>query len=248
MMKEILAQDHAQYREAALACCDVVYTLPIAEGVQGGRIFTLGDTVLFWHFCGFAYLAGSPDADALAELSDFILQADTRFLLITDDSAVTAFFADDPAFQISRRVYYVGVRDVPPPALPEGFTLRRIGAERLPRLHGRIVPAFSWDSPERFLQRGFGFCITQGDCGAAWAFTAAISSLHCDIGVETVPAFRGMGLAKCAAYAVLQEIISSGRTPCWAHHEANIGSQKIAQALGFQRDKICHVIQVRSEK
>ena len=136
-------------------------------------------------------------------------------MLITDDSAVTAFFADDPAFQISRRVYYAGVRDVPPPALPEGFTLR---------------------------------CITQGDCGTAWAFTAAITSLHCDIGVETVPAFRGMGLAKCAAYAVLQEIISSGRTPCWAHHEANSGSQKIAQALGFQRDKICHVIQVRSEK
>ena len=98
-MKEILAQDHAQYREAALACCDVVYTLPIAEGVQAGRIFTLGDTVLFWHFCGFAYLAGSPDADALAELSDSILQADTRFLLITDDSAVAAFSPMTPRFR-----------------------------------------------------------------------------------------------------------------------------------------------------
>jgi hypothetical protein len=204
-MREISPDRFPEYRKAALACCDCVYPLSVAEGVQAGRIFTLGESVLFRHFCGFAFLAGTPDTAALCELRERILHADTRFLLITDDSAVTAFFADDPAFEISQRVYYSGVCEISPPALPQGFTLRAIDAEWLPRLRGRIVPAFSWDSPARFLQNGFGYCITQGDQAAAWAFTAAVTSLHCDIGVETLPEFRGMGLAKCAAYAVLQE-------------------------------------------
>lgn len=57
--------------------CGKIYPCSIAEGIQHGEIFTdaIHDyrAVLFWHHCGFAYLAGQPDDCFLEEIYERIL-------------------------------------------------------------------------------------------------------------------------------------------------------------------------------
>lgn len=248
-MTEIAPQDFAAFTEQARkAAGDAVYPLSVAEGRQSGRIFTHGDAVLFWHCCGFAYLSGRPDGECLRLLRERFFNADTRFLLITDDRAVTAYFGGDKALTGEPRIYYQGIRQpVRRLTLPESFTLRQMNRGLLERISGRIVPAFSWTGPEQFLRGGLGYCVTQGETVCAWAFTAAVTAQFADIGVETAPEYRRRGLAAFAAAALRDRILQSGRTPVWAHHAANTGSAKTAAALGFIKQRVCTAIRRSAE-
>ena len=242
-MKQIPMADFRQYHDAAAhASGDAVYPLSIAEGVQSGDIFIGGDAVLFWHNCGFAYLSGHPEPAFLNEIAVRFFggtQPERRFLLISDDADVCRYFAAQRGILAEQRVYYHADAACAELQLPEGFSLHRTDAELLPRITGRIVPAWSWDAPEQFLANGIGYCVMHGETVAAAAFTAAVSSDFADIGVETAADFRRMGLAKAAAAAVMREITAQGKTPVWAHHLANTGSMRTAEAIGFQRDRIC---------
>lgn len=55
-------------------------------------------------------------------------------------------------------------------ALPAEFSLREIDKELLNKITGKITPSFSWDNDERFLEKGKGYCVTDGNNAAAWAF------------------------------------------------------------------------------
>ena len=241
-MQEIpTAQFPEMLPQARAAAGDAVYPGAVAAGVQSGRIFAGDSAVLIWHFCGFAYISGNPDAAFLAETAQMMRSSARRMLLITDDAAVVSFFAQERAFSLSKRLYYRAA-SAPEAALPEGFTLRRMDAALLPRVQGRIVPAFSWETAEQFLENGFGWCAMDGETVAAAAFSAAVTDDAADIGIETAAAYRRMGLAKAAAAAVMQEAVTCGKTPVWACHEENIGSQKTVQALGFQHIRTCTAI------
>lgn len=241
-MKQIPCADYHQYcNAAASASGDPVYPLSVAEGVQSGDIFVSGDTVLFWHMCGFAYLSGRPDAVLLDKITARFLEDPPparRFLLISDDPDVCAYLTAN-GLPAEQRIYYHADRIAADPVLPEGFLLRRIDAGLLPRMSGHIVPAWSWDTPERFLANGFGYCVMHGETVAAAAFTAAVTAKYADIGVETAADYRRMGLAKAAAAAVMREIAAQGKMPVWAHHIANTGSMRTAESLGFVRDRLC---------
>ncbi|HBI85736.1 MAG TPA: hypothetical protein DDX71_05550 [Ruminococcus sp.] len=242
-MREIPA---AQFREMLPQVCaaagDAVYPAAVAAGVQSGRMFAGNSAVLIWHFCGFAYISGNPDATFLADAAHLMQHSARRMLLITDDAEVISFFAQKRAFSMSKRLYFraASAPEIPAPA---GFTLRRIDAALFPRVQGRIVPAFSWETAEQFLANGFGWCLMDGETVAATAFSAAVAADAADIGIETAEAYRRKGLAKAAAAAVMREAVSRGKMPVWACHEANIGSQKTAQALGFQHIRTCTAIQ-----
>ena len=243
-MKQIPFADYQEYRGAA-ACAsgDAVYPLSIAEGVQSGDIFTGKDAVLFWHMCGFAYLSGQPDPAFLDEIAARFfgdVQPQRRFLLISDDADICSYFSAQQGLLAEQRIYYHAERAAAVQPLPDGFSLKRMDADLLPRITGRIVPSWSWDTPEQFLTNdGIGYCVMYGETVAAAAFTAAASSVFADIGVETAEDFRRMGLAKAAAAAVMREITAQGKTPVWAHHIANTGSMRTAEALGFVRDRLC---------
>ena len=241
-MKQIPFADYSQYLKAAVtASGDPVYPLSVAEGVQSGEIFLSGAAVLFWHKCGFAYLSGHPDAAFLDEIKARFFgdtPPDRRFLLISDDADVCTYFTAN-GLLAEQRIYYHADRIAVAPVLRDGFSLRRIDAALLPRLTGHIVPAWSWDTPERFLANGLGYCVMHGETIAAVSFTAAVTANQADIGVETAEDFRRMGLAKAAAAAVMREIAAQGKTPVWAHHIANNGSMRTAEALGFVRDRLC---------
>ncbi len=241
-MTEAAKSDFAAYLpQARAASGDILYPCAIAEGTQSGNIITDGNAVLFHHYCGFAFLSGSPD-DAFTEyIAEKLLHPvpNRRFMLISDEPAICSRLSSLDGLMRSERIYYQTSQALPEFSLPDGMTLCRITPNLLPLIRGRIIPAWSWESPEQFFTHGFGYCIMHKNAAAAAAFTAAAAADAVDIGVETAEAYRRQGLAKIAAAAVIREAQQRGKAAVWAHHAANIGSMKTAQALGFSQVKIC---------
>lgn len=247
-MKKTEPTEFRQMIPAAKAASgDAVYPLSVAEGIQSGEIYTSEHAVLFLHQCGFAYISGQPDSAFLSDTEERMRTAaaqQQRFLLISEDPGVCAFFAEKPGIRITKRIYYEAEQAPPVFPLPDGFTIRRTDAELLAKLSGRIIPSWSWQSDEQFLANGIGFCIMHGNEIAASAFSATVTAEYIDIGAETMPDYRRKGLAKIAAAAVMQEVLALEKKPCWAHHAANLGSLKTAEALGFLPVRICKAIQI----
>lgn len=242
MLREAAASEYADFLpQAEAAAGDSLYPCSVAEGRQSGSILTDGNAVLFHHYCGFAFVSGRPDADFKDYIAQRLLHPlqGRRFVLITDDPAMCSSLAERSGIASSKRIYYRTEQAPSAPALLEGMTLCRITPELLPLICGRIIPAWSWETPAQFFAHGFGYCVIHKNKAAAAAFTAAAAADAVDIGVETAAEYRRQGLAKIAAAAVMREARQRGLAMCWAHHADNIGSMKTAQALGFSQTKIC---------
>jgi len=228
-----------------------VYPLSIAEGNQPGDIFTDNlehvTAVLFWHFCGFSYLSGTPSKAFLEEIYKefFLKEKERRFLLITDDSVVISFFSCQPGIVINDRIEYKygkTAEKTESSTNKNSCKIEKIDREILPCIQGRIIPSFSWDSGETFLQKGMGFVIRENDAIAAVAFSAAVSSEEIDIGVETMEPFRGKGYAKALTERMCEETLDQGKQPVWAHAKQNLISGKTARRCGFIQDRTNAVI------
>ena len=246
-MKKIDQTDYAKYIEAAKKCtANRVYPLSIATGVQTGDIYADDrGNLLFWHFCGFAYILGSSDSDFLEQVYQEFLVADKerRFLLITDSDFVTDYYKDRNLLQFDKRVEYDHVLLPEISSVPDKqFTIERITSENIGCVRGRIVPAFSWESDKAFLERGFGYLAKTDTDFAAIAFSSAVSPEEVDIGVETAEEYRHHGLAAYLANRMCEEIITQGKKPVWAHAKTNEGSRKTAVSAGFKPCKVNTVI------
>ena len=224
---------------------NVVYPLSITEGFQDGNVIFSDDskTALFWHYCGFAYLSGRVEESFLEKIYQeyFEKTLDRRFVLITNNSKVIEFFSDKDDIVTDKRVEY-RFGDLLQSAPECKYKVEPISESNYDRIHGNIVPTFSWSSKEQFLKNGFGFVALDGDKVIAVAFSAAVSSDEVDIGVETDENYRHQGLAKVVADRMCREIISQGKKPVWAHAIANEGSKYTALGVGFLEDRVNTII------
>ena len=245
-MEKVKPEEFGYYIEYAERCtANRVYPLSVAAGIQKGEIFTDGFGVLFWHYCGFAYIAGEVREGFLEDIYRHFLMNGTgrKFLLITDSEAVTDHYASYDTLQFSRRIEYIHSGRIQCPAVQdEGFIIERITADNIACIRGRIIPSFSWDSSRAFLEKGYGFLARKGDSFAAAAFSAAVSPDEVDIGAETFEDCRHKGLAAYLSSRMCEEIIRQGRKPVWAHAETNEGSRRTAVRAGFTADRINTVI------
>jgi hypothetical protein len=66
-----------------------------------------------------------------------------------------------------------------------------------------------------------------------------------EIGINTVPEYRGKGCAAAACKACAKNIITSGKAPQWSTGIDNIASQKTAECVGFV--KLADVLTVNME-
>ncbi len=232
--------DYVEY--AKMTGSNRVYPLSIAEGYQSGDIIadSINDVqcVMFWHYCGFAYLSGKVTEPFLNRIYEdyFCKEIKRRFVLITDDEKVIQFFEGKDGLAMDQRKEYRFNNDVTFSAEDFNIDLRveRIDDSNIEFIQGRIVPAFSWDSSDTFLKKGFGYIAMDGDKYAAVAFSAAVSSEEVDIGVETNEAYRNRGLAKILAIHMIREILNIGKTPVWAHAAGNTASMKTSLGVGFK--------------
>ncbi len=229
-----------------------VYPCSIAEGFQVGDIYvnegSAVEAVFFWHFCGFGYISGNASAAFLEDIYAKMLagQNGRRLVLITSDPAVTAFFRGKEV-SMDERVEYSWHQpgNGKLPMMAGGLRIESITPENIGSITGRIVPSFSWESPERFLSNGFGYAAFDKANVAAVAFSAAISSDEIDIGVETKEAYRRKGLAALLANQMCEHIVSLGKKPVWAHAASNQGSQNTALRCGFTQNARNTVIRRR---
>ena len=241
VLRKIDRSEYTEYLKYARGCtANRVYPVSIATGTQDGDIYIAGQgCVLFWHYCGFAYISGNCSVDVLEKVYQEFLVSDTerRFLLITDSKYISEYCSDRELLQVDKRIEYTHSGSLDnPPILDDGFIVEYITADNIGDIQGRITPSFSWNDSDMFLRNGFGFMARSKEDGsfAAVAFSSAVGPEEVDIGVETAETYRYHGLASYLAYKMCEEIIRQGRRPVWAHAETNTGSQKTALGVGFK--------------
>lgn len=222
-----------------------VYPESVAEGAMSGQIFLPDNderSALVWHFCGFGFILGEPDAEFLEEILRLMLTGERRLVLFSDSMAVEEFLRSRKEIQAGKRLFFRYEGELPeadPSLLP-------INRELLQTMDGKVVPRIFWESPDEFLKNGMGFCEVREGKPAAWAFSAAVSRKELDIGVETAPGFQRQGLALKTAGAMIRFAMETGRDPVWACAETNAGSRKTAEKLGFIQSGSCLTFQKRS--
>lgn len=236
-MNRVGASDYGRYLEAAKGCrANRIYPSSIALGYQTGDIFTWPcGTVLFWHYCGFGYLSGPVGDGVLDDIWENLFMKETprRFVLITEDKSVADCMLAKGGLAFSMRCEYVFPEGMAVEVPETPYRVERINAENIGKINGRIVPAFSWDSDEAFLKRGFGYAAFDGDEFCAVAFSSAVSDSEVDIGVETAENYRRKGLASLLSQTMLKDIEASGKRAVWAHAAFNPGSARTALSCGF---------------
>jgi RimJ/RimL family protein N-acetyltransferase len=145
------------------------------------------------------------------------------------------------ALPVAKRCYYE-ITHTPQnwqTLLSANWKLRHIDAmlladQRLQFLPELIEEVHS-ESPslEDFLSRKFGFCIQEASTLIGWCLSEYNHADRCEIGIETMPAYRRSGVAFITAAALIDHAFAQGITRigwhCWSH---NVASRALANKLG----------------
>ena len=240
-MDKVEANQYKEFIPWAKSCSsNQVYPLSIAEGRQSGDIFVDNlenpNSVLFWHYCGLAYISGRTSESLLEEITaDICTGSSRRLLFITDDAPAINWLLQNH-YEISRRIEYSYGGDSSAVTEQTDIDIRKIDENNLHLINGRIIPSFSWED-KLFLKNGFGFAAFDNDKYCGVAFSSAISSAEVDIGVDVIASYRCHGIATALVHKMCDEIISQGKKPVWAHAEKNTASMHTAIKCGFIQKK-----------
>jgi len=131
-------------------------------------------------------------------------------------------------------------------SLPEGFTIQRVDRAFLsdpqitfPGVVGEWMDFEEvWWTKENFISKGISFAALYGHEVAAWCTPDCVAGDRIDVGIITHPDHRRKGLAAAVVGATVEECLSQGFSAVgWHCNARNIGSQKTAEKVGFQRNR-----------
>ncbi len=219
--------------------CGTVYPLSITEMSQYGDIYKDDESVLLWHYCGFAFLYGPCDNFFLEEIYKMFLSSRSdlprRFILFSANPKVIEFFRNKPDIVFGKRYNFEYPFESPfiRGEIRPDYRVCQINKDIFHKIQGRITPLFSWRDASEFLSRGMGYCVLHREKAVSWAFSAAVSRDEIDIGIETAQDFRQMGLGLAAAEKMIQFCFEQRKRPVWSCDVNNVASQKTAEKLGF---------------
>lgn len=151
-------------------------------------------------------------ADNQANIESGIIELNTRVNFKFDHARYMAFKSQFPA---------------------NGLDIRRSGKEIYHKMNGSVVPQYFWKSAEDFFTRGTGFSLFRNNELACTAYSAFVIDAFLELGIETIPAFRGKGYAQHTCAALIDYCLGNSYEPVWACRLENVGSYKLAQKLGF---------------
>lgn len=157
-----------------------------------------------------------------------------------DDLA--SLFTDMESLCAEHQYYSIRLgKPILPPALPEGFVLRKVDEALLAQSslgnYQSLVEEIHSESPsvDDFLQRKFGYCLQYSQDLVGWCLSEYNHGNQCELGIETLEGFQRRGLATATAQATMAYAQSVGITRigwhCW---KANIPSSSLARKLGFE--------------
>ena len=252
---------------ADLSLGEKEYYYAMIEGKQRGRIFVDNTrsiaAVLFWHYCGFGFVAGNPDEIFMENVKRMVRKEHEYFLQDTeinqkkfvlqqnndaigksldnhsiekylDNDIIKIYLDNDSGIKRSERLYFV-MGEIRPDVLEldKDYEIKVLDENILSRLTGHIIPSFSWASSEDFLKYGKGYCILHGKDIASFAFSAAVGGGKIDIGIETNQRYQDRGLAKIVANKMIDYAYEIGAQPVWGCAIENVASRKTAEGIGF---------------
>jgi RimJ/RimL family protein N-acetyltransferase len=229
--------------------------LAVLEGSQPGQVFTApgeADAALVVHQFGFMRLIERRPVEAMdAGLSELFGAAEgairPSYLLWYDppprwQERLDALGSDVArrrerlrfAFDESRAAYATE-----PAHCPEGFSVRRMDRELLPKAEkfGLALESRFWPSAEPFLEHGLPVCVVKDGEIASLCYGAAVGGGAAEVDVATDPEFRQLGLGTVAAEQFVRECLAAGIEPAWDCFTYNAGSMKLAEKLGFVPDR-----------
>lgn len=116
---------------------------------------------------------------------------------------------------------------------PTGWQLQKLDRSAFERDGITVSPHFFWKDYAAFCDHGGGIAAWRGGELGAYAFSATRFDDWLEIGIETVAAYRGQGLARAVAVAMIARCLAQGLTPVWACRKENTASWHLAESLGF---------------
>jgi RimJ/RimL family protein N-acetyltransferase len=88
------------------------------------------------------------------------------------------------------------------------------------------------------IMRGFGACLVHGNKVVVWINADCASGDECEIGIITTEDYRLRGLGALTAAAAVDRCLSLGyQTVGWQCSEHNSGSIKVAEKVGFAKER-----------
>ena len=132
-------------------------------------------------------------------------------------------------FDVARFEAARAARSVPP-----GWRIEPADAEDFAR-EWSVTPRAFWRDAAQFLAAGGGWRIVREDDGVvgALAFVSFRADDQFELGIETLPEFRGLGLGTAVTLHAIGEVVTAGLTPVWACRAGNVASKRTAEAVGF---------------
>jgi RimJ/RimL family protein N-acetyltransferase len=96
-----------------------------------------------------------------------------------------------------------------------------------------VIPAEFWRNADQFLANGGGWVAERDAVFGAMAFSSFRSGSQIELGIETAPDARRLGLATAVARRMISDALAQGLTPVWSCRAGNVGSYRLARKLGF---------------
>lgn len=116
--------------------------------------------------------------------------------------------------------------------VPDGWALAPADLDDF-HFPGAVVPSQFWRDGEQFLNNGGGWRAQSNAGIAALAFSSFPIYDGVEIGIETLPTIRKLGLGAAVAAAMIDDALNQGLSPIWACRRGNTGSYRLATRLGF---------------
>ena len=99
-------------------------------------------------------------------------------------------------------------------------------------LHSKVLGF--WASPEKFFQKGIGYCIVYQNKIVSLCFSGFVAENVHGIDIETIEEYQGNKLGQKAAHCVVKDCVSKGMIAYWDCEEANKPSNVIAINIGLE--------------
>ncbi len=132
-------------------------------------------------------------------------------------------------FKFSPSKYLKLRKDIKSPETPA----IRTGRKEFENMPGTVTPLNFWNNADDFLENAIGYSTYCENQLACTAYASFIMDNCLELGIETVPKFRGKGLARYTCSKLIDYCLENDYEPIWACRLENIGSYKLAQKLGF---------------
>jgi len=226
----------------------------VIEGNSPGQIFvdTLADpkSAFVLTNAGFSYLAGSPKNFEFNNTLKELLDNDLFPKIKESDDPTLIFYPLSDGWEApikkmlgQREIHNTFRKQVAfkpekftqhsdwEAHIPVGFNLHPIDRALLDKFDADMFP---WESPQVFLEKGFGYWLMTDDEIVSECSTVFVGGGAVEINIHTEDKYRKQGFAQLTTSAFIAESLSRGLRPNWECWWNNKPSISLAKKLGFE--------------